>query len=77
MNLHIDFANSWALLLVITLLVGALTWMCLSSIKRNEVTRVGFAHKHTAFWIESRRTQQTPAGGSWETSEPKINRRIP
>jgi hypothetical protein len=52
MTLHINY---WMLILFMVVIVASLLLMFVSSILRNEVTRLGFAHKGTSFWIESRR----------------------
>jgi hypothetical protein len=56
MTLHIEFANCWPMIILAALVITPLTVIYISSIMRNEVTRVGIAHKDTSFWLESRRS---------------------
>jgi hypothetical protein len=56
MTLHIEFANCWPVILIAVIAVVPVSAIYLSSIFRNDVTRVGIAHKDTSFWLESRRS---------------------
>jgi hypothetical protein len=72
MTLHVDFANCWPLILFAVVLITPVALMFISSIMRNDVTRLGIAHKNTSFWIESKRSPRMHAGISPEQTESKI-----
>lgn len=74
MTLHVDFANCWPLILFAVAVIALLTLMFISSIMRNDITRLGIAHKDTSFWIESRRSPKSHAEVSSEQAGSKIIR---
>jgi len=76
MTLLVDFANCWPLILFAVVVIAPLTMMFISSIMRNDVTRLGIAHKDTSFWIESRRSPRTHAAISSRQADSKIVRQV-
>ena len=72
MTLHVDFANCWPLILFAVVVIAPLALMFISSIMRNDVTRLGIAHKDTSFWIESRRSPRTHAEISSGLADSKL-----
>jgi hypothetical protein len=74
MTLRIEFVDLWPLILLIATIVAPLTWMCLSSIRKNDITRVGVAHKGTAIWIESKRSPRKLADIPSKSARPTITR---
>jgi hypothetical protein len=56
MNLRIEFADFWPALTLIGILVVALTLMFLSSVMRNEITRLKITFGNCGFWIETKRS---------------------
>jgi len=75
MILHVDFASYWQLILFAAIVIAPLTVMFVSSIMRNDVTRLGIAHKDTSFWIESKRSSRSLAEISSKQADSKIVRR--
>ncbi len=72
MNLHITFENSWPVFFLVLICVVPLVLVFLSSIRRNEITRIGVAHKDTKVWFESKRSPSAIEA----SAESKITRTV-
>jgi hypothetical protein len=54
-GLHFNLGDVWPIYAIIVMVVVAFTWISLTAINKNEITRIQLSRKHTSFWIETKK----------------------